>query len=158
MVTVHYSASPQQAFEAALSAIKACGYRIVSQDRDNGVIRLVRTYTYRLGGGGVIGMLISFLGLFGRDLDFAMEVEISKLRGDETEISAHRGKSVGAGEDQEIAGQLFHRLDGILGEGKLIQGNLEKPGVANELKKLLFVLGIFALAVIAMILVVFLFR
>lgn len=156
MVVVQYSASPEQAFEAALSAVKACGYHIVSQDRDNGVIRLVRTSTYRLGGIGIIGKLISFVDLFGRDLDFAVEILISKLSGEEVEITACPGNSAGAGEAREIAAQFFHRLNEVLGEGKLMQGSLEKPGVVNELKKVLLVLGVFAVMLLGVILVVFL--
>jgi len=152
-VTVRYLANSKEAFEAALSAVQACGYRVVNQDEDNGIIRLVRSYTYRVGGGSLITSLIRFSTI--SESDFAAEVQISETSKEEIDITTVPGNRVDVGEHQEIASQLFHRLDKLLGEGKLIQGKLGKPGVLNELKKMLIVLAIFGFGVVILILLAF---
>ena len=107
----------------------------------------MRSHTYRLGGLSFIVKLLSFINLFDRDREYDMAVRITELSEQEIGISAVPSNTVGAGEDREITSNLFYRLDKILGEGMLIEGHLEKRSLANELKKFLVVLAIFAFGI-----------
>jgi hypothetical protein len=147
-VTVRYLASPHEAFEATLSAINACGYYVINQDETRGIVTLQR------GGSGTTapGPLFSFLSAIGLGISFerfVMEIQLSPA-GAEVDITGIPPE-YDKGEFREITGRVFHRLNAILGEGKLVEGHLEKPGIVNELKKVLWVLAIFLIALVALL-------
>jgi hypothetical protein len=169
-VAVRYLAGQHEAFEATLSAVKDCGYYVIIQDEGKGMISLQRGGSGTSAPGPVFSLLAALVGgvTFGR---FVMEIRISTVGAEEIEITGvSTGFSLNSdsvrwaeeieitgvptgsdwGEFREITGRVFHRLNEILGEGRLIQGLLEKPGVVNESKKILSGLGIFLIGLVAL--------
>jgi hypothetical protein len=140
---MQYQASYQQAFDAVLKALENCRYVVTDAFHSRGEIQFHPRFILFSPARPLDFSVHVFDWEDGRiDLDFIYESQRN------INLETIGGK---------YAGKLFYEIDKILGNGKLIQGTLLKPGFRNEMKRLLLALAIAAVGVVIS-LIILLFR
>jgi len=141
-IIMQYRADYEATFNAVLKALENCRYVVTDAFHGRGEIQFHPRFTLFLPPRRLDYSVHLFDWQDGRiDLDFMYESPFN------INMESWGGK---------YAGKLFHEIDKILGSGKLIQGTLLKPGILNEIKRLLLVFGIAAVGVaISMIILLF---
>jgi hypothetical protein len=141
-IIMQYQTTYQQAWDAVLIALENCTYAITDVFHGRGEIQFHPRFTLFLPEKRLDLSVHLFDWQDGRiDLDFIYESPFN------INMETFGGK---------YAGRLFYEVDKILGSGKLIQGTLLQPGIRNEMKRVLLVLGIAVLGIaISTIILVF---